>query len=339
MANRKIDNFKLGGFVLGGVLMLIFGLYKVSKTTSFFNDDFMIKTQFRNVSGLMIGNNVRYVGVQVGVIEKIKLISDSLIEVDMRINHKMKGFIHKKDMVSIGTDGLVGNKLLNISQGTDRTEVVSEGCILAAKEGLNTDEMMLVLNKTNLNVGTISEELKNTVQRLNNSTALWTILNEKTIPDNMIASMTNIKNATLRADLMVLELQAVVNDVKKGKGSLGAILTDTAIAVNLNQAINKIKKVGDNADALTNELNAITQSVKSDLLTSKGAYNALLKDTVLAIKINKTVDNVELGTASFTENMEALKHNFLFRGYFRRLDKQKKKEKNDSIRIPPLTLN
>lgn len=334
MANRKIDNFKLGAFVLGGVLMLIFGLYKVSKTTSFFNDDFMLKTQFKNVGGLMIGNNVRYVGVQVGVIEKIKLISDSLIEVDMRIDRKMNDFIHKKDVVSIGTDGLVGNKLLNISPGVDRTEVVNDGCILAAKEGLNTDEMMLVLNKTNLNVYAISEELKNTAQRLNSTNALWTILNEKTIPDNMIVSMANIKNATLRADLMVSELQSVVNDVKKGKGSLGAILMDTAIAVNLNQAIGKIKKVGENADELTLELNAITQSVKSDLLTSKGAYNALLKDTVLALKINKTVDNVELGTASFTENMEALKHNFLFRGYFRRLDKRKKKEMRDSVKIP-----
>ncbi len=334
MANRKIDNFKLGGFVLGGILMLIVGLYKVSKTRGFFKDDFMLKTQFKNVGGLMIGNNVRYVGVQVGTIEKIKLISDSLIEVDMRIDRKMKDFIHKKDMVSIGTDGLVGNKLLNISPGVDRTEVVHDGCILAAKEGLNTDEMMLVLNKTNLNVYAISEELRNTAQRLNSTNALWTILNEKTIPDNMIASMANIKNATLRADLMVLELQSVVNDVKKGKGSLGAILMDTAIAVNLNQAIGKIKKVGDNADELTLELNAITQSVKSDLLTSKGAYNALLKDTVLALKINKTVDNVELGTASFTENMEALKHNFLFRGYFRRLDKKKKKENRDTLKIP-----
>lgn len=333
-----MDNFKLGGFVLAGLLMLILGLYKVSKTTSFFNDDFMLKTQFRNVSGLMIGNNIRYVGVQVGVIEKIKLVNDSLIEIDMRINRKMDCFIHKTDMVSIGTDGLVGNKLLNISQGTDRSQLVKEGDFLAAKEGLNTDEMMLVLNKTNLNVSIISEELKNTVQRLNNSTALWSILNEKTIPDNMIASMINIKSATLRADLMALELQKVVNDVKNGKGSLGAILNDTAIVVNLNQAINKIKKVGDNADELTNELNAITASVKSDLLTSKGAYNALLKDTLLAVKINKTVDNVELGTASFTENMEALKHNFLFRGYFRRLDKQKKKEKN-ALTITPLTTN
>ena len=256
----------------------------------------------------------------------------------MLIDEKMRCFIHKKDLVSIGTDGLVGNKLLNISAGNDRVNLVETDDILSTKEALNTDEMMLTLSKTNMNVALISEELKNTVQRLNNSTMLWRILNEETIPNNMIASMENIKNATVRADLMVAELQSVISNVKKGKGSLGAILTDTAIAINLNQAVDKIKNVGDNAEILTNELNAITQAVKSDLLTSKGAYNALLKDTLLTLKLNNTMNNVELGTASFTENMEALKHNFLFRGYFRRLDKKKKRDSIEQ-RMSPITKN
>jgi phospholipid/cholesterol/gamma-HCH transport system substrate-binding protein len=337
MANRKIDNVKVGVFVLFGLLMLIFGLYKVSKT-SFFTKNFSLKAHFRNVSGLLVGNNIRYVGVQVGTIKSINLLNDSLIEVNMMINEKMRCFIHKKDLVSIGTDGLVGNKLLNISAGNDRINLVETDDILFTKEALNTDEMMLTLNKTNMNVALISEELKNTVQRLNNSTALWRILNEETIPNNMIESMENIKKATLRADLMVAELQSVISNVKKGKGSLGAILTDTAIAINLNQAVDKIKKVGDNADILTNELNVITQTVKSDLLTSKGAYNALLKDTLLTLKLNNTMNNVELGTASFTENMEALKHNFLFRGYFRRMDKKKKRDSIEQ-KVMPITKN
>jgi phospholipid/cholesterol/gamma-HCH transport system substrate-binding protein len=337
MANRKIDNVKLGGFVLLGLLTLIFGLYKVSKT-SFFSNNFLLTAHFRNVSGLLIGNNIRYVGVQVGTIKSINLLNDSLIEVNMLIDEKMRCFIHKKDIVSIGTDGLVGDKMLNISAGNDRVNLVETNDILYTKEALNTDEMMLILNKTNTNVALISEELKSTVQRLNNSTTLWRILNEETIPNNMIESMGNIKKATLRADLMVAELQSVINNVKKGKGSLGAILTDTAIAINLNQAIDKIKKVGDNADVLTNELNVITQNVKSDLLTSKGAYNALLKDTLLTLKLNNTMNNVELGTASFTENMEALKHNFLFRGYFRRLDKKKKQDSIEQ-KVMPITKN
>jgi phospholipid/cholesterol/gamma-HCH transport system substrate-binding protein len=335
MATRKIDNVKVGLFVAISLVLLIFALYKVSKSSSFFSENFTLKAQFKNVSGLMIGNNIRYAGIQVGTIEKIDLINDSLVQVTMLIDEKMKNFIHKQDFVSIGTDGLVGNKLLNISAGTDRINLVVDKDILLAKEGLNTDEMMLVLNKTNTNISVISEELKSTVLRLNNSTALWNVLNEKTIPDNLIASMSNVRNATVKADEMVLELQTIIKNIKNGKGSLGVLLTDTAIAVNLNQAVDKIKRVGDNAQILTQELNEIAQNVKLDLTASKGAYNAILKDTLLTAKLNSSLYNIEAGTVSFNQNMEALKHNFLFRGYFKKQEKKKKKSQEllDKITI------
>jgi phospholipid/cholesterol/gamma-HCH transport system substrate-binding protein len=326
MANRKIDNVKLGIFVLIGLVALSFSLYKVGKGSSLFRKNFTLKAQFKNVSGLMIGNNIRYVGIQVGTIKKIELVNDTLIEVEMNIDEKMKNFIHKSDHVDIGTDGLVGNKLLNISKGKTRSELVSDGDLLGVSEALNTDEMMLVLSRTNTNIALITEDLKSTVQRLNNSTALWTLLNDKAIPDNMIASLKNIRNATVRADDMVAEFQTVVRDVKNGKGSIGILLKDTAIAYNMNQAVDRIKLIGDNANALVLDFNGMSQNIKSDLNNSKGAYHAILKDTMLVFKLNNSMNNIELGTDGFNQNMEALKHNFLFRGYFRRLEKKKKKE-------------
>jgi phospholipid/cholesterol/gamma-HCH transport system substrate-binding protein len=123
---------------------------------------------------------------------------------------------------------------------------------------------------------------------------------------------------------MVKELQAIITDVKSGKGSLGKILTDTAIAYNLNAAIEKIKSVGSNADLLATELNTISLSVKKDINEGKGPANAILKDSVLVMKLTASLSNIEKGTAAFNENMEALKTNFLLRGYFRKLEKQKK---------------
>ena len=333
MANRKIDNVKVGIFVAVSLVLLIFALYKVSKSSGFFTKNFTLKAQFKNVSGLMVGNNIRYAGIQVGTIEKINLINDSLVEVSMLINENMGSFIHKQDFVSIGTDGLVGNKLLNIGVGTDRVNLAVNNDILPAKEGLDTDAMMLVLNKTNLNVATISEELKNTVQRLNNSTALWTILNEKTIPDNLIASMDNVRKATLKTDEMMAEMQGIVKNVKNGKGSLGMLLNDTAIAMNLNQAVDKLKMVGDNATTLSQDVANIVQNVKTDLTESKGAYNAILKDTTLSLKINNSLINIEAGTQGFNQNMEALKHNFLLRGYFRKQERKKLKNQKGIEKI------
>jgi phospholipid/cholesterol/gamma-HCH transport system substrate-binding protein len=83
--------------------------------------------------------------------------------------------------------------------------------------------------------------------------------------------------------------------------------------------------VGDNADSLANELNALTRSVKSDVNNGKGTIHALLKDSLLVQKLNNSLQHIEKGTEGFNQNMEALKSNFLFRGYFRKLEKKKNK--------------
>jgi phospholipid/cholesterol/gamma-HCH transport system substrate-binding protein len=121
--------------------------------------------------------------------------------------------------------------------------------------------------------------------------------------------------------------------VKNGKGSLGAIITDTTLVISLTEAFAKIKAVGENANFLNLKLNNIAQNVKLDLTTSKGAFNGILKDTLLTVKLNSSLFNIEAGTVSFNENMEALKHNFLLRGYFKKQEKKKKKEQEVKRKI------
>ena len=194
-------------------------------------------------------------------------------------------------------------------------------------------------HKTNRNVADISEDLKNTVKRLNNSTAFWSILNEKTLPDNLKATLINIRNASFKADKMIIkadnmvaDLQSVVQDVKNGKGSIGGILKDTLMLQNLSSAVEKIKLVGDNANNLAIELNSLTEGVKQDFNSGKGTVNAVLKDSALVQKLNKSFEHIEQGTHNFNQNMEALKHNFLFKGYFKKLEKQKKKDEAAKIK-------
>jgi phospholipid/cholesterol/gamma-HCH transport system substrate-binding protein len=327
MANRTVNNVKLGIFVFVGLVFLIFTLYMVNRGSSFFSKNYMLRVQFSNVSGLMLGNNVRYAGIQVGTVKKIRLLNDTVIEVSLLIKEDMTNFIHKDDIVSIGTDGLVGNKLINITPGQDRTSLAVDNDVLQTKKNIDTDEMLEVLNKTNKNIAAISEDLKSTVQRLNNSTAFWKILSDNSLPDNLKTALVNVRNATSKADNLVAELQTVVQTVKDGKGTLGGLLKDTAMLINLNAAVDKIKIVGDNANHLATQLNTLTLGVKEDIDNGKGTVNAVLKDSAMVQKFNKTLDNIEEGTANFNQNMEALKHNFFFKGYFKRLEKQKKKKK------------
>jgi phospholipid/cholesterol/gamma-HCH transport system substrate-binding protein len=324
MAKQTINNIKLGAFVLAGILALIIGLYLIGRDTNLFSRNYTLYVQFENTQGLTPGNNIRYSGIQVGTVKKVKILNDTLIEVTMIIEEKMKKFIHQADQVSISTDGLMGNRLLNITPGKNGSPLAKDGDMLVPKKTVSTEEMLATLDKTNRNIAIISEELKHTVERINNSKALWGVLENENLPSTLTASLNNIRRATANADQMVKDMQGIITDVKNGKGSLGKIVTDTAIAYNLNSAIEKIKLVGDNADLLAIELNNISLSVKKDINEGKGPANAILKDSVLVLKLNSSLSNIEKGTAAFNENMEALKDNFLLRGYFRKLERQKK---------------
>lgn len=327
MARQAVNNIKLGVFVLAGLLFLILLLYMIGKNQSLFGANYILKVRFENVQGLKPGNNVRYGGIQAGTVKKINILNDTLMEVVMIIDDKMKTIIHKNAIVSITTDGLVGSKVVNIIAAKQPSVIAEEGDILHSKKSVDTDEMLRTLDKTNNDISVIADNLKTTISRLNNSKGLWDILDERELPQSLKLSAANIRQATAKANNMADDLSVMVHNIKSGKGSLGAILTDTSFANNLNTAILKIKRVGDEADSLSVQLSNTLTGINQDINSGKGTVNALLKDSLLVIKLNKSLDNIQLGTDGFNQNMEALKHNFLFRGYFKNQEKQKNKER------------
>ena len=326
MEKRSVNNVKLGAFVLGGLLFLVILLYMIGMNRNLFGSNYLLKARFANVQGLVAGNNVRFAGIEAGTVKKIEIINDTVIEISMLIDKKMLTIIRKNAIVSIGTEGLVGNKVVNIMPAKEPGALAAEGDILFSKKSVDTDEMLQTLSKTNNSAAIIAEELKTTIQRLNNSSAFWALLNDKSISQDLRASLANIHSVTEKAGSMAGNLEAIVTDIKDGKGSLGAILRDTSIAKNLNEAVVKIKAVGDEADSLAGEINKMVTGIRHDVNEGKGTVNALLKDSSMVIKLNASLDNIQKGTDGFNQNMEALKHNFLLRGYFRRLGKQQGKE-------------
>ena len=118
---------------------------------------------------------------------------------------------------------------------------------------------------------------------------------------------------------------SVVDVDKNGKsGTAFTILKDTSFAQNLNDAIVKIKVVGEEVDSLANEIGKVVTGIREDINNGKGAVSALFKDSAMVIKLNASLDNIQKGTDGFNQNMEALKHNILLRGYFRKQEKQKR---------------
>ena len=328
MAKKTINNLKLGIFVLAGLLVVIISLYMIGRDTNLFGKNYTLRAHFENVQGLTPGNNIRYSGIQVGTVKKVKILNDTLIEVTMLIDLKMKRYIHRNDLISMGTDGLMGNRILNITPAKDGSPLAEDGDLLVTKKGISTDDILVTLDKTTRNIVVVSEELKTTITRINNSRGIWQLLDDTELPATLRASVINIRNATAKANLMATDLHAIITDIRAGKGSLGAILKDTAIAWNLNEAVLKIQQVSDQASELTLELSKLTTGIQQDINTGKGPANAILKDSALVLKLSNSLSNIEKGTAAFNQNMEALKHNFLLRGYFRKQEKKQKETGN-----------
>lgn len=328
MTKRTLNNVKLGFFVMAALVFLVILLYMIGKNRNLFGNNYQLNVRFENIQGLVVGNNVRFAGIQAGTVKKIAILNDTVVEVSLIIEKKMQTIIRKNAIASISTDGLVGNRVVNIvpSRKPGAMAFATDGDYLIAKKAVSTDEMLQTLYNTNNDVAVIAADLKKTVQHINNSTALWSLLNDYSIPAGLRASVENIRLATGKAGEMVSNLDAIVKDIKEGKGSLGVILRDTAIAGNLNDAAFKIKMVAEQADAIAVEMNTILVGIKQDINIGKGTVHALLKDSGIVIKLNTSLENIQQGTDRFNESMEALKHNFLLRGYFRKLAKQKRTE-------------
>jgi phospholipid/cholesterol/gamma-HCH transport system substrate-binding protein len=339
MKNQTIDSIKLGIFVLAGLFLLIITLYVLGKNRSLFGGALELKTHFRAVNGLVVGNNVRYSGIEVGSVQDVVFINDTVIEVTMDLDKKMKDIIRTNAVASLGTDGLIGNRVVNIAPGKGEAPFVQDGDLLRSKEELNTDEMLRTLRHTNENVAVITEELLITLRRINSSAQLTELLDDRTISANLKASLVHLRETTQKASALMSEASSLLGETSQtlslaseGKGTLATLLTDTTLAMELRQAVQQIKTVEASATQLVSNLDAIVTSVDRDLNSGQGTMNALLKDSLMAAQLRQTIDNVEKGTAAFNTNMEALRYNFMFKGYFKKLEQEKKKTEKEAAK-------
>jgi phospholipid/cholesterol/gamma-HCH transport system substrate-binding protein len=326
MANKPLNLVKLGVFVLGGLLFLIGLLFMIGQNENMFGSNYLLRTQVNNAAGLRVGNNVRYSGIEVGTVKKVIILNDTLIEISMVVDKNMKTVIRKNAIITLGTDGLIGNKVVNIEPGEGQADLATDNDLLPFHKSLNTESMLRTLSGSNKNIEDITNELKIAVTKINESKGLWKLLNDTLLAVGLRKSVLNLQRATANADQMTLDMKQIIGDVKGGKGSVGQILRDTGMIYNLNATLMQLQNVADEADKLAMDLDMVVKNIDHEIQDGEGPLHAILKDTAMVNKLNMTLDNVEKGTAAFNENMEAAKHNFLFKGYFKKQEKEKAKQ-------------
>lgn len=317
MALESNGKIKLGAFVLTGTLLLIVALYLVGTKQNLFGSTFKLNAQFYNVNGLMKGNNVRFAGIDVGTVESVEIINDSAVNVVMVLEKKVQPFIKKSATAGVGTDGLMGNKLININYGDKLSAMVEDGDFLKTERPVEMDEVIKTLNVTNENIMVITGNLRKITDKINSRNSLWNVLLDTAVAENVKSSVVNIREMSNRALLVTGDLREISAGLKSGKGTLGALITDTVLSSGLKQAVVKINRLSDTAAIVTGDISRIMKTVKD----GKGTIGVLLNDTALVTNLNKSMENLKSGSAGFNDNMEALKHTWPFKKYFKKKKK------------------
>ena len=333
MAKRTENTVKLGLFITIAVALFIAAVYLIGSQENMFGATLRISSIFGNVNGLQPGNNVRYSGINVGTVESIILLNDSTVQVNMKLDKEVQPYIKKDAVASIGSDGLVGSMLVNISPGKGPEPMLEEGDVIASYSRVETEELLNTLGKTNENIALISNDLlriTNYMTRGKGTLAL--LLRDTQLAIGLREAIFNLQATSRSLAATGGQLQRLVGEVEEGSGLLNQLLYDTTVITNLNASISQIDTLAEKAAPVLIELrrsaediaasSAILKSAMQQLAEGEGAATLLLRDTAFANNLEQTMQHIEEGTARFNENMEAMRHNFLFRRYFKKKGKK-----------------
>ena len=307
-------------FAFIGAFFFFIAIFLVGKKENLFSKTFLISALFNDINGLKKGNYVHYSGLRGGVVESINFVSDSTIRVDMRMNQELQNLIKKDAKVYIATQGLVGDKVIEIKPSFKSKIVVKDKDTLQAINPFDTHQIIEKLLTTNDNATVISDNLAQLSQRINkpHKGLISTLSNDTSLVNNFTNIIRSLETTGKKIASLSSHLEKITDNIDLDKGALGAVLSDTVLKNNLSNTIKNLNNTSRSSLDLVQNLNS-----SLEVSTNKNAINVLLKDSVFAKNLKEGIQNFKTSTYKLDQNLEALKHNIFFRKYFR---KQKNKQ-------------
>ena len=194
MKKDTINKIKLGVFVSLGIAVFILAIYFIGQRQQLFTSTFRVSGLFRDVGGLQAGNNVRFAGINVGTVEDITIVSDTSVRVELLISESTREFIKKDAIASIGSEGLMGNKILIISPGKGGKTDIENNDTIKTVQPINMDEILLSLKTTIDNTTDITNDLSKIVNNIQSGEGtIGKLLMDKSLAQNFDSSIVNLK--------------------------------------------------------------------------------------------------------------------------------------------------
>jgi phospholipid/cholesterol/gamma-HCH transport system substrate-binding protein len=188
---------RLGLFIAGGIMLFVIVIFIIGKQKNLFNPVYKLTTNFNNVSGLQVGNNIRFSGINVGTVDNIKIINDSTVQVDMLIRKSVQQFIKADCEAAIGSAGIIGDRILVITQGSYDTPLAQDGQQIVSKEPVEPDAIMASLQVTADNAAIVSDQLAEIMIKINSGNGtLGRLIQDSTIANNINQTILNLRKSS-----------------------------------------------------------------------------------------------------------------------------------------------
>jgi phospholipid/cholesterol/gamma-HCH transport system substrate-binding protein len=164
-AGQKI---KTGLFAIISLALLLLLVFLIGKHKNLFGSTFYVQANFKNIAGLKEGNYVRFAGMDIGTVDNIAVMNDTTVQVMLSLQKRMAPYIREDAIASIGSDGLMGDKLIIITPGNSNGALVKNGTVLKSSNPVDVDRIMNNLTRISSNAEAITGGLANIVSRINN---------------------------------------------------------------------------------------------------------------------------------------------------------------------------
>lgn len=201
MAKNSSQKIKTGLFVIGGVAILALIIFFIGNQKNLFRSTFKVHANYRTVNGLQEGNFVQFAGINVGVVDLIDIKSDTSVDVVMSIRSKVKEFIKTDSKAKIASDGIMGDKLIQIMPGSDSAKQIADNGQLIAVTPFDMDKVMTKVDKVFSNIDTLTGNLASIFGKVNSGKGtLGKLINDDKVAEDLKSTISSAKQTVKKAN-------------------------------------------------------------------------------------------------------------------------------------------
>lgn len=316
----------VGIFVVIAVAIFILTVFTLGGERKTFSSKVPVKAVFTDINGLKEGNNIWFSGVKIGTVKTIDLKGSSDVEVTLNIEEKTIPFIRKDAKVKLSSEGLLGNKIVIIYGGSVAAAPVEKNDYLSTvKENANED-MMASLQAGSKNLLAITVNLKDISKKIAAGEGTFgKLVNDPDLANTLQTTAMNLKTISVQSKKIAANIEDFSARINTEGSSINKLFADTLLFDSIKTTITQLKAASNTANEFVNHMNAFASDIKNatnQLKDSTNAAGMILNDQGLAMDIQTVVKNLESASKKLDEDLEAIQHNFLFRGYFKKKQNQ-----------------